>query len=315
MARHQITVVGASNIDLNATAFATLVAADSNPGIVKTSVGGVGRNIAENLARIGQQVRLLTAYGDDSFAATLQDHAKSLNMDVSESLLATGVASSLYLCVNQPEGEMSVAIADMAVCDLVTPAFVKEKLPLLNQSEAVVIDTNFPGETLSFIAENCAAPIFAETVSTKKGKKLRPLLSRLTGITTNRSEVEMLTGVSVSSIQDAHLAAAALQQVGIPYVFLTMGSQGALACCEGKTTFLPPFPHALVNTTGCGDAFFAGAIYAFLEGADPEGILRHGLGMAALCAEAEAAVSPDISLRRLADIIHQYKEVVSHESF
>lgn len=58
-------VVGGVNVDIGARSFKPLVAEDSNPGEVMTSLGGVGRNIAHNMSLMGVDTRLLSAYGDD----------------------------------------------------------------------------------------------------------------------------------------------------------------------------------------------------------------------------------------------------------
>lgn len=304
----RITVIGASNVDLSATANAPLVAGDSNPGVVKTSFGGVGRNIAENCARLGRQVNMITAYGDDGFALSLQAFAKTLCMDDSHSFIGQNISSSLYICVNQPDGDIAVAVSDMDVCNWVTPAYVAPLLPVINASDAVLLDTNFPKETIEFLGRECTAPLFADSVSTLKVDKLQGILGKLTGLKTNGSEAELLTGIPVHTVEDAALAAQALHDKGVKAVFLTLGSLGALVSYQGETAYLPSMVKEMINTTGCGDAFCAGAVCALLENRGVQDILEWGLGMAALCAADIATVSPRISQAHLLAYIQAYKD-------
>lgn len=313
MKAHSIAVIGASNVDISATSASPLIFGDSNPGKVEMGFGGVGRNIAENLCRLGQSLTLITAYGEDPFGQMLRQQAGELGLDISLSLRDVQCSSSLYICVNQPDGEMSLAINDMEICNRLSPAFFQDKLPALSAREAVVVDTNLPAETLAFLARSCPAPLFAETVSIPKALKLKPILSRFTGIKTNRGEAEVLTGLGVHTPEEALEAAKALHRAGVRYVLLTMGSQGALVSDGREAFWMPPMTYAMVNTTGCGDAFFAGALWAWLEKQNALSMLRHGLGMAALCAADPHSVSPYISPQALRDILEKHhKEARSY---
>lgn len=316
MMQPQIIVMGASNIDITATSNAPLVAGDSNPGKMRTGFGGVGRNIAENLIRMQKNVRFITAYGGDSFAQMLQNQAKDLGLDVSLSLFLPEASSSTYICMNQPNGEMSVAISDMEVCDALLPAHLQQQLPALQRANVVLADTNLPAQTLAFLAENCPVPLFVDTVSTKKAAKLRPILSGFTGIKTNRHEAEVLTGITIESEKDAQKAADALHALGISYVLLTRGGESALVSHPSGSAWMRPLPSQLVNTTGCGDAFFAGATCAWLEGGNYRLMLEYGLGLAALCSESNLSVSPFISPTALHQILQKHcKERSTHETF
>ena len=83
-------VVGGVNVDIGGRSFAPLVSADSNPGRVTISLGGVGRNIAHNLSLLGADVRLLTAYGDDAHGAQVAASCSELGIDLSHALRVSG---------------------------------------------------------------------------------------------------------------------------------------------------------------------------------------------------------------------------------
>ena len=100
-----ITVVGGANIDITASCGNSFIAADSNPGRVETSYGGVGRNIAHNLALMGAQVRFATVFGGDSQADGLVGDCRELGFDLSLSSRMDYVRSSYYISINDGDGE------------------------------------------------------------------------------------------------------------------------------------------------------------------------------------------------------------------
>ena len=90
-------VVGGVNVDIGGRSYAKLVAADSNPGRVSISLGGVGRNIAHNMALMGLDVKLLTAMGDDIYGSRIAASCTELGIDASHALRVPDCATSTYL--------------------------------------------------------------------------------------------------------------------------------------------------------------------------------------------------------------------------
>lgn len=300
---HRIAVVGGNNMDISATSAAPLVSGDSNPGTVRTGLGGVGRNIAENLARLGQNTSLLTALGGDSFARHVVEQAEQVGLDVSHSLRAPDATSPVYICINDANGDMSVAVNDMALISRITPEIVKQNMDWLTAMEAVVIDTNLPAPTITALAEQCRAPIFADAVSTRKAERLLPCLPRLYGLKANRLEIELLTGIAVRDDSDLIVAANRLHQKGVRYVFISLAAQGAFASFDNDCAISAPFDTPILNTTGCGDAFAAAIVPAVLQNSSIRDILNVGLAAAAVCVQSELAVSEQMSREALYAII------------
>ena len=200
-------VVGGVNLDIGGTPFAPLVGQDSNPGRVRTSLGGVGRNIAHNMALLGLDVRLITALGDDLNAQKITTSCIELGIDLAPSLQVPGGTTSTYLFLTNEKGDMALAVSDMEIYDHLTPRYLSTKEQLLNNARLVVCDTNIPAETLQWIAENCRAPVFVDPVSTAKAGKVKPVLGKLHTLKPNRIEAELLSGVSITD--DKSLSAAA----------------------------------------------------------------------------------------------------------
>jgi len=299
MGQHKIVVVGGNNVDITATSQTSLVYGDSNPGSIHTGLGGVGRNIAENLTRMGQKVSLITVFGDDEFSKLAQVQAERIGMDISDAIYVSNAPSCVYVCITGPDGDMAVAVNDMELCSRIDPAFLETKLDMLNMADGIIIDANITEEAIDYLVQHCKPPIFADAVSAKKASRLHQSLPHLMGLKSNQIEVELLTGQTISHEHDMSAAAQTLHQMGVEYVLITLGSRGAFASDGNTQLFEKPFPQRVVNTTGCGDAFTAATTIAMLDHMSTHDILKMGLAAASICAQSEHAVSDQISYEAL----------------
>ena len=170
---------------------------------------------------------------------------------------------------------------------------------LLQNARAVVADTNIPEESLAFLAENIAAALFCDPVSVAKAEKLRPILSRIHTLKPNRLEAELLSGVAVKTPEDAEKAAKKLLELGVKRVFLSLGKDGVLAAEEGTCLRLNNLPGTPVNTTGCGDAFMAALVWAYLRDLDLANSALAGLAAGAVTAESPETINPSLNAESL----------------
>ena len=290
-----VTVVGGVNVDIGGRPEAALVARDSNPGAVHSSLGGVGRNIAHNMALLGLDVRLVTAFGDDLNAQKLAASCGELGIDISQSPVISGGRTSTYLFINDEHGDMALAVSDMEIYRHLTPQALAQRHKLLDASQVVVLDTNIPEESIAWLAENCAAPLFADPVSTAKAVKLKPVLGKLHTLKPNRLEAELLSGVPITGEASLNKAADALLETGLRRVFISLGADGVFAADHSGRVQLPCLPAELVNATGCGDAFMAAIAWAYLRGTDLADTARAGLASSSIAMESKETINPAMS--------------------
>ena len=288
-------VVGGVNVDIGGRSFAPLVASDSNPGRVSLSLGGVGRNIAHNLSLMGTDVRLLTAYGDDLHGERVAASCSELGIDLSHALRIPGAATSTYLYLADDHGEMALAVSDMEICKKITPADLASQLPLLQNAQVVVADTNLPQESLEYLAENCTVPLFVDPVSTVKAEKLLPILSRIHTLKPNRLEAELLSGVPIHGTEDVAKAVDVLLKKGVHRIFVSLGPDGVYGAMGDERVTLPNIPGNMVNTTGCGDAFMAALVWAYLEGMTLRDTALAGLAAGSIAMESSETINSAMS--------------------
>ena len=307
--QNHIIIIGGSCLDIFAVSSQPLVPHDSNPGTVHIGFGGVGRNIAENLSRLGQCVTLIAPFGDDPFSRQMLAYTAEAGVSVEHALIVPQAQSPYYISVNDSGGEMNIAVNDMRICERLSPSFVQQKLQALNRADAVLLDTNIPQETISHIARNCRAPLFADGVSTKKVMKLIPSLSRLYALKVNLLEASALLNAPVTA-EYASLCTAAnrLHEIGIPHVFITLGIAGAFLSSGGEQLMQSAFSVTARNANGCGDAFSAAAFLGLLQGSPPQRILTTALAAAAITAQSAQAVSADLSAAAIQSIIDEKRD-------
>ena len=288
-------VVGAANIDIGGFPAGRLVPGDSNPGRVTLSAGGVGRNIACNLARLGVETHLVAALGDDAFAEIARADCARAGVDTGLCLSFKGAASSAYLFIAGPDGDMHLAVNDMGICERLTPQALAERIDALNAMDAVVLDANLPAEALDYLARHIRVPLLADAVSAAKAPRLLGALDRLWAVKPNALEAEALTGMPVTDADSAARAARRLVDMGAARCFITLGSQGVCCADARQVLCLPGQPVRLRNATGAGDAFTAALAWGALRGLDLRSCAAAGLAASCVAVESLQTVSDAIS--------------------
>ena len=290
-------VVGGVNMDIGGRSFSPLVGEDSNPGTVSMSLGGVGRNIAHNLALMGTDVRMLTAFGEDLYGQKIAASCAELGIDVSHALRLSDMPTSIYLYIAGHDGDMALAVSDMQIAERITPQYLMGNLSLLQNAQVVVCDTNLPEESLVWLAENVTVPLFCDPVSTKKAEKLRAILPAIHTLKPNLLEARLLAGLGEGA--PVEKVAQTLLQQGVHRLFISMGARGVYAATREETLQLPNLPGHMVNTTGCGDAFMAALVWAYLEGTDLRRTALAGLAAGAIAMESKETINPAMSATAL----------------
>lgn len=279
-----VVIVGGANTDVLGVPDAQLVAHDSNPGTVTVTPGGVGRNVAENLARLGVATHLITAFGSDDTARWLMAACIDAGIRTDASIAVDDVPGARYLAIFDGTRDMEVAVNDMRALERITPPALTEsaRFRLLFGADLVIVDTNLPEPTLRWIAENVHAPVVLETVSVAKAPRALPVLGRLAAITPNALEAGELLGRTVETLEQGRAAAAELVSRGVSRAYVTCGVRGvAWADAEDSGTLEAPAVE-VANVTGAGDAFCAGVALGMLAHADARQCARVGTAIAAV---------------------------------
>lgn len=293
-----VMVIGAANIDIIGTAERALRMADSNPGRVHSTPGGVARNLAENLGRLGQATALCTVVGDDAFGAELLRSVRIAGVDTSLSRVLPGRSSSSYLSVHGPDGALAVAVNDMDVLEAIDPESLIERKAALDSACAWVLDCNLPEKSLVWLLEQPSRPqVYVDAVSAFKVARLRTRLGQIGLLKLNRLEARTLTGLSQLDGRSGWADAAAwLHEAGVRQVLLSLGDQGVYWSEPGVGAGLQPvLPSVRVNSTGAGDALLAGVVGRCVAGDSLPQAVAFGAACAALTLASPASCNPNLS--------------------
>lgn len=282
-------------MDLSATLRGPFIAADSNPGYVHIGYGGVARNIAHNLVLLGAEVQLMSCFGSDILGQLIRQDCQECGIRIDCSLQAEQSRNGMYLCINNHAGDMIAAVADTDVMTMLTPDYLEQHIGRINQSDYLVADTNISIETIRYIIERAEIPVFIDGVSTAKAQRVVDALRRsqqpgLYAIKLNQKEA-----MSVSGAENYEEAARRLMEWGVENVYITLGSEGAYCCNKNEAHHFPALPGEVVNTTGAGDAFLSGVVWAHVKGLRFSQSAQYGLMAARAALMSPSAVNPDIA--------------------
>ena len=303
MKKPYVCVIGGSNVDITCTTFTKIKTKDSNPGVTSLSCGGVSRNIAENLARLGLNVVLITVLGTDFNAHMIEQNALSVGIDLSHSLVVDE-PSSCYVSVNDVDNDMFVGVASMGILDKLTPEFLAKNLDVINGAQCVVTDTNIPN-CLDFLIDNVNVPIFLDTVSAKKTVIANDIIKNLHCIKPNEYEAEILSGIEVKDEKSALAACKVIAQRNIDTIFVSCGEKGSYCYNNGNFTHVPFYKTDVKNTTGAGDSFMSGIVYGFAKGMSAESSAAFAAACATITVSSIDTVCKELSAEKAFEIVNK----------
>ena len=300
--RNSIFTIGGANVDRKFHIAGHVQYSTSNPSTVTESVGGVARNIAENLGRFGNEVKLITLMGQDQGAKFIEKESQAfMNLDYVEMLpdLKTGS----YSAVLDSKGELILAMADMSIYDSLLPKFLTKHEALLSNAKCIIVDLNCPKETVVYL-QNLATkrniPFAIIPVSAPKIKNMPDNLMGVTYFICNRDEAEAYLNIRILNDQDYSRAVKMLMEKGASNVILTLGDQGAMVgSVEGIFYLKAEKLNEIIDVTGAGDAFVGGFIHGMLNDEPFMSAVKFGQDNATKTLQSDKTVRQNIATDEL----------------
>jgi pseudouridine kinase len=302
-----VTIFGGATLDRVARTDGPPVFGASNPGSARRLPGGVGFNVATILSRLGLQTRLVTRIGADVDGEEILAAARTAGVDTSAVAVSATTPSAGYHAAFDNVGSLLIGIADMKVCDELSPAAVAPAAMASGAHEMWVVDANLPADTLAYIAEEAAhhtRPIAALTVSPAKAVKLAFLLDRVTYLFANRREAAALFAADPD--EPSTTAASLAAELAAPRatkVVVTNGAEPLAAAAGADVRSFAPLKAAVKGVNGAGDSLAAGTILGLGEGLAFSDAIRFGLAAAALTLETGGVIAAPFSKDVLAERI------------
>ena len=294
-----ILVIGGANRDITARANEEMIPlAESHIGQVNQTAGGVGRNIAETLARLGQKVTLLSAFGDDEFAHQMMAHLTGLDIDIAPSIRADGQDSDCYLTIHDKDGEQVTAINQMALSDKITPSVITDQAEMIASADFVICDCNLSEASLSEIANiKRKGQLVLDGVSSAKIGRALDILSEVDILKCSRAEALSLVGGDDSTPDKAVVDMMA--DTGAAHILLSQGASGFCIYRDDEVHQFEAIQTAPETISGAGDCLLAGYIYGLATGRSVKEAGMIARQCAYLSCQSVSAVSDHISLETI----------------
>ena len=301
-------MAGGANIDIKVAISGATIPATSNPGIATVSIGGVGRNIAHNLARLGTPVKLISAVGRDPEGDRLLDETAAAGVDVKAVRRGAG-KTGVYSAVLDRTGELVIGVSAMDITAEITQRYLGRNRATIAGAAFLVADCNLHRSSLQWLhqcAKDNSIAFLVETVSAVKVEKLNAILRRgaaIHTVTPNLQQLAALTGREMRSLEATQHAARTLHDRGVLNVLVGLGAEGAMfstAQGDGVRQHHIPAAQAKPNdVTGGGDALVAGYVAGLMGGMRPLHAALLGQAAAGLAVSSAESVSRKMSMKSL----------------
>ena len=292
-------VIGAVFVDVKGFARDRYMPHERNVGDVQVTAGGVCRNVAENLVRLGVPAQFVSMVDDNAMGGQVREGLAALGVDVRHVLRAPG-GMGMWLAILDEGGNLAGSISRQPNFDAMEKYLAENGDAVLAGCDGVVLELD----------TNAAISAQVMALSKRHGKPVYSIVGNM-GVILQHPEYlhdvacficnemeagrlfrEDLTALDPDAMLEALKRGSAV--AGIPSMVVTMGPQGAVYVDNktGEFGFCPPPDVAVVDTTGAGDAFFSAAVAALMRGAPLSQAVREGTDLAARTLQVEGSCAP-----------------------
>lgn len=303
---NKVVVIGAASLDIVARLQEPPLTGTSTPAEIRPSFGGVARNVAENLARLGQPVSLISAVGEDHLGKQLLEHASQAGVDVSACLKTPQFSTGTYLAILDYDGQKQYGLDDMRVISALTPEIIHQQHELLTNAGILFMDANLPLPTMQAvfqIAHRNKIPVCADATSSNLADLLLDWVSDLYLVTANAQEATVLIGgqIIVKNRPTALQAARLLVSRGAEIAVIPLAQMGVCYASSSTIGHISAIKTEILDPTGAGDAMTAAILFGLMNEFPLDDAIRLGVSAASLTLRSPASVVPDLTLEKLYD--------------
>jgi pseudouridine kinase len=301
-----VLVIGAAGVDIVGRLQNGIEPQASSPAQIRASFGGVARNVAENLARLGQPVRLLSVVGKDPIGNQLIRETSKAGVDVEAVIQTPGHPTSTYLAVIDGKGKLHFALDDMRAVKELKPDTMRQHAALFKEASLVFFDANLQKETIRTalsLANRARVPVCADPTAPSLAHRFTRHLSQIYMITPNSAEAGIYCDVpfNPSNQRQALKAAKNLVSQGVTIAIISLAEFGICYAASQTSGYIPALRTRVIDPTGAGDALSATVMFGLLNKIPLDEAVRLAVSAASLTLNYRGAVVPDLTLEKLYD--------------
>lgn len=299
-----VILIGSSGIDMISHAVSPIQHGTSNPCEFRLSPGGVARNIADNLARLGTEVYLITAVGADTQGRELLEHTLQTGVNIDYSRVVPDQPTGSYLAILDEHGQLSLGMHDMRVVEAISTQHLHACDDLFKRAAMVAVDANLPPKSLRTVfslARRYGVPVAADPTSVGQAPRLEKYLDRLDLLTLNAREANAFCpkDIQIRNREEVLEGARYLLSQNVGIVVIAMAEFGVVYASTEVSGHVPAVKTDIVDPTGAGDAMTAAVLFGLLNDIPLDECVRLGISAAALTLRSPGTVAEDLSLERL----------------
>lgn len=299
MTNDYVLVIGAAGIDTKGHAQGAFSPNISTSGKIKSSSGGVARNITENLARFGEAVILMSVLGQDRSGTRILNRLKDVKVNTDYILVTDQYHTAAYIALYNEQESLIYSMYDMSVMAVLTPQLIYRNRGLIYQARMVVMDGNPSEAVINSVIKQALSknvPVIADPTSTDLAEKFIPYLSDLYMVTPNAAEAEVLSGEQIETRQDAIRIAQGLVSKGVGIAVITLAEKGVVYATSDTSGHIPGLTTNVIDVTGAADALTAAIIFGVMNDIPIDEAVRMGASAAAFTLQSEESVIHNLSL-------------------
>ena len=300
-----IVVIGAVFVDVKGFPEDLYLPTGRNAGEIKFVHGGVGRNVAEDIANVELRPTFVSlvdnsAQGEDVLRK-LRRH--KVNTDY---IRAVPSGMGMWLAVFDQTGDLAGSISQRPDLSCICDILDEKGDEIFKSADSVVIEVDIGKDIVKRtldLAEKYGVPVYGVVANMGIASERRDLLQRLDCFVCNQAEAGILFVADYSNATPEDLCADLpdrLESANIPSIIVTMGSRGAVyANRSGEVGFFPAEHVKVRDTTGAGDAFCAGVSIGLTYGKSMREAVEIGTRLAASVIKVSENVCPRFRPREL----------------
>lgn len=291
-----IVVIGTTFVDVKGYPFGEYVPAGRNAGRIIEVHGGVARNIAEDIANVGLAPTLVSMVDESQMSDDLVNRLARCGCDTSYVGRAEG-GLGMWLAIFDETGDVAASISRRPDTSGIERTLINRGDEVISQAESVCVDLDIDMPILERVldlARRHGKNVYSPVTNIAIACERRNLLDKVSCLVCNQQESGVLFSSELGGASPDEMQALLpdkLAQCGLRSAVVTMGAQGSVfAQADGKSGWCPAHVVEVVDTTGAGDAFFAGVAIGLSGGKGLEESCSIGARLAASTIASEENV-------------------------
>ena len=293
-----IVVVGAVFVDVKGFPHDLYLPTGRNAGDVEIVHGGVGRNVAEDIANVELRPTFLSVVDDTAQGEEVIRRLKKHKVNT-KYIRAVPDGMGMWLAVFDNTGDLAGSISKRPELDVLTDVLDRQGDEIFRNADSIVIEVDIGKRIVKRVldyGEKYHVPVYGVVANMGIATERRDLLQRMDCFVCNQAEAGLLFVTDYADATPEELVEdlpQRLESANIPSIVVTMGSRGAVyASREGEKGCFPAEHVKVRDTTGAGDAFCAGVVIGLTYGKTMRDAVEIGTRLAASVIKVSENVCP-----------------------